>query len=251
MNSKNVFPFRALVWMLFGLFSVLSAPAPFAEIPAVPPLSPELKGPEKQNLSYIFKEMRKADETLASFEATFKETQVDAILKDREVSEGKLYYKKPNFVKWAFEKPGVKEFVVREKEAWLYIPRIKQVQKVRLSEQKKFEALPVGLGKSPEEAGSRYTVKFVGVDKADGKTVFRLVLLPKPDLETPLPYQSIVLDIEEGLWLPARKVEITEKGGNQTIIELSNIDKKKNLSNNLFNMPKGVEVVDYSQSDLP
>jgi outer membrane lipoprotein-sorting protein len=196
--------------------------------------------------------MRKADDALSSFQATFKETQVDAILKDQEVSEGKLYYRKPSFVKWAFETPGKKEFVLREKEAWLYIPKIKQVQKIRLSEQKKFEALPVGLGKSPEEAGSRYTVKFISEEKkADGKTVYRLALLPKPNPETPPPFESIVLDIEEGLWLPARRVEITEKGGNQTLIELNEIDKKKSLSDSLFSLPKGVEVVDYSQSDLP
>jgi outer membrane lipoprotein carrier protein len=199
------------------------------------------------DLAFVLENMRKADEGLACFEAAFKETLVDAILKDEEISRGTLYYQKPDRVKWVYESPGNKEFVLRKKEAWLYVPRARQVQKIRLSDEKKFQSLPLGLGKSPEEAGAGYSVRLLETIREEGKVTHRLELVPKADAESPAPWHSIVLDIEEGLWIPACRIELTELGGNRTIIELDAVNKTKKLPAGLFKMPKGVSVVDYSK----
>jgi len=218
---------------LFGVFSV----------PPVGGADP----PKDDKLSLVLGKMKEADGALVCFEAAFKETCIDAILHDEEISQGRLFYKKPDRVKWIYEEPAKKEFVLREKEVWLYIPKINQVQKIRLTDQKKLEALPVGLGKSPEESASRYEVKLLESLEEEGKTIYRLLLVPKEDPQAVQPFQKIVLDIEDGVWLPARRIELAETSGNRTIIELSSIKKKKDLNENLFKMPKGVEVVDYSK----
>ena len=209
---------------------------------------------EEDKLQFILSQLKKADAKLTSFVADFKETRIFLYSPEPEVAEGKIYFKKPQQVRWDYHPPGEKHIVLTPTKAWLYLPEIKQVQLINLKGEKKLSSLPIGLSGPSPDFEKNYQIRLI---EEEGETIenkrYILELTPVSDSEVAAAYTRILLTLSEGKWLPADRIELLELTGDKTIIELSEISLNTKISSKLFkfDVPKDVEIIDHTEKQPP
>ena len=187
---------------------------------------------------------------MKSFVADFKETRIFLYSPEPEVARGRIYFKKPEQVRWDYYPPGEKHIVLTPTKGWLYLPEIKQVQLINLKGEKKLSSLPIGLSGPAPDFEKNYRVRLI---EEEGETIekgrYILELTPRPDSEVAAVYTRILLSLSDKRWLPADRIELMEVTGDKTIIELSGISLNTKLSPNLFKfkVPKDVEIIDHTK----
>jgi len=217
--------------------------------PGDPAFAETSQKPDAENaglLSQVLGHMEQAGKNLVDLKANFQQTKVFTLFEDKTESGGKLTYKRPGKILWEFEEPNPSKLVINKEIAWLYLPKIKQVQKVNLKDKAQTESLLIGFGTSAAEIQDSYEVNLVGADKVDQKEAYILELIPKKELSSY--FSKILLWIDQEKWIPT-KTELVESSGDTTTIEFTAIQLNTHIPDDLFNfkIPNGAEVIDYSK----
>lgn len=193
------------------------------------------------DVNTILKKMEEAGKGFSTLQADFRQERTYALFDEKRASSGTILYKKPGAMLWKYNPPDNTVISIKGRRAVMYLPDVKQVQKISLAEDKKTEALLIGFGNTAEEITRNFTV----ASAAGGKGHYTLDLTPKTD-DLASHFQRLRLVIDEKNWLPVRS-ERFERGGDKTVFAFSNFKMGLTLKDELFDfkIPQGVEVVEY------
>ncbi|MCX6339415.1 MAG: outer membrane lipoprotein carrier protein LolA [Candidatus Aureabacteria bacterium] len=189
----------------------------------------------------ILKKMEEAGTRFTTLQADFRQERIYSLFDEKRESSGTIFYKKPSAMLWKYNPPDNTMIYLKERRALMYLPDIKQAQKISLAQDRKTETLLIGFGNTAEEIRRNFTV----VSSPGGKGRYTLDLTPKTD-ELASHFQRLRLVIDGERWLPVRS-ERFERGGDRTVFTFSNFKVGVTLKDELFDfkVPAGVEVVEY------
>lgn len=189
----------------------------------------------------VLKKMEEAGKRFTTLQADFRQERIYALFNEKRASSGTIFYKKPGAMLWKYNPPDNNVISIKGRRAVMYLPDIKQAQKISLAKDQKTESLLIGFGNTAEEITRNFTVALGPGEKG----CYTLDLTPKAG-ELASQFQKLRLVIDEKNWLPVRS-ERFERGGDRTIFTFSNFKTGLTLKDELFDfkIPKGVELVEY------
>ena len=131
-----------------------------------------------------------------------------------------------------------------------------QVNKMKWGSANRKELLP-GLGASLDEAAAKFNMELVPDEVANPKGIYRIKLIPKPqmpsDLEGDTPREIIEIWVKSDEWLPVQfgyQIENDGEGNLSVIVALAKIQRDIEMDVDLFKfvVPNDAEVIDLSAS---
>lgn len=236
MTAKSTFiQIFGTILLIFMQGSIASAASDFTCI------SPLAESEQKGLIS----EVEKVYQGVQSLQGDFVQNSYTLGLNQREISSGKVYFKKPGLMDWWYEQPekSKQRFVADGKSLWMYQPLIPQVVIGDFSQSFSSD-LPVsfllGIGKMSER------FKLVSACNTDRGLALRL--LPQKQ-DASLDEFTLLVDRKSRSPLGARLVDA---GGNETAIVFANIEINNPIdqSHFSFSVPRGVDVIDKRKGAL-
>ncbi len=178
----------------------------------------------------------------ADFSADFKHTHFAAARRGKGRSEsGKVFLKKPGLMRWDYDKPTLKYFVVDGERLWFYKPEEAQV-----IVNDKFKEADISAGLSflwsTKKLGEEFEVRhFTGPDP-QGQPVPKDAIKLTPKKPDPNVKDVVFYLDEHGL---VQKAMSKDHLGNINVLELSHIQLNQGLKKEafLFVPPDGVKVI--------
>ena len=167
---------------------------------------------------------------LASMQCEFVQTKKVVLLNDRMVSKGKMFYKQPNKLRWEYTTPYTYVFVLNG-------------SKISLGKNQK-DVIDVNQSKVFKEIASIMMNSVVGKclsDKKSFKTTIKAsnseyiaTLIPQTK-EIKRLFNTIILHFDKQQSFVVR-VELIEKNGDVTTIDLKNIKKNNPVNDQVFSI---------------
>ena len=188
----------------------------------------------------LMEEKGKKVETLT---ADFTQVKRFSLFDDEHRSSGKIYYKKAGKMAWHYAPPDSNEVYLNDGVAWTYIPDIKQIQKIDLGNDYKISTLLIGFGVPASDLKKNFEISLVGEDEGGA---FVLDFVPK-NAEIAAMLEKIRVWLDREKMVPVR-TEQFERSKDTTVFEFSDIAVNRPIKDSFFkfSVPRGVEVVDYS-----
>ena len=205
----------------------------------------------------VFQNFKVAYEKSKNFSANFEETTLQA--GNKSVARGRLRFSKPNLLRKEYvshkDPTQLAQLIVLDGDfSWAYTPLLSQVNKMKWGRANRKELLP-GLGTSLDEASEKFNMELVPDEVANPKGIYRIKLVPKPqmppNLESNTLREIIEIWVKSDNWLPVQfgyETESDEEGSLSVIVAFANIQRDIEMDVDLFRfvIPDGVEVIDLS-----
>ncbi|MEJ2744626.1 MAG: outer membrane lipoprotein carrier protein LolA, partial [bacterium] len=123
----------------------------------------------------VLKKMEGAGKKFTTLQADFRQERTYALFDEKRASSGTISYKKPGAMLWKYNPPDNTVISIKGRRAVMYLPDIKQAQKISLAKDRKTESLLIGFGNTADEIRRNFTVA-----SAPGKKgYYTLDLTPK------------------------------------------------------------------------
>ncbi len=200
------------------------------------------------------KALKEAQEVVRHIQARYEQTkdlQADFTQKTRiegfatpVSSSGRLYIKKPGYLRWDYLEPAVEEIYVAKDDVKMYVPEHKQVLVGKLTHMAASQA-PLQLLQGVARIDEEFDVQPAptkGKSAGSGKAV---TLVPKAkEGESERPLQRIVVEVFPKTYF-LKTVALHEISGNVATFEFSGLKPNTGLKDELFDfkVPADVEVV--------
>lgn len=205
----------------------------------------------------VFQNFKAAYEKSKNFSADFEETTLRA--GNKSIARGRLMFSKPNLLRKEYvshkDPTQLAQLIVLDGEySWSYTPLLSQVNKMKWGRSNRKELLP-GLGASLDEAAEKFNMQLVPDEVANPKGIYRIKLIPKPQippsLEANTSREIIEIWVKSDKWLPVQfgyQSESDDEGNISVIVAFANIQRDIEMDADSFKfvMPDGVEVIDLS-----
>jgi outer membrane lipoprotein carrier protein len=183
----------------------------------------------QQSEQQIKKEIGQFAASMKTLQCDFVQTKHLKMLNDKMVSRGKMYYSQSNRLRWEYVTPYTYTFILNN-------------DKVLLKNKKRSDVIDVRQNKVFREIARMMMNSVVGdclndsksfknsISDRGGEWIATLVPLRK---EMKQLFQTIFLHFNKKQGV-VTSVEMVEKNGDRTIIELKNIKKNETIANNIF-----------------
>ena len=192
-------------------------------------LTPVLAMAQNEGEQKIIQKISKAAQSMTSMQCDFVQAKHMKLLNDNMVSYGKMYYQQNNKLRWEYTSPYTYTFILND-------------SKVLLKKGNRNDVIDVNQNKMFKEIARMMMNSVVGkclTDKKDFKISvaetseqYVATLLPqKKDMKQM--FSKIILYVNKRQ-LSIAKVEMQEKKGDNTVIELKNIQLNKNINASVF-----------------
>ncbi|MBP5478235.1 MAG: outer membrane lipoprotein carrier protein LolA [Bacteroidaceae bacterium] len=192
-------------------------------------LTPVLAMAQNEGEQKIIQKISKAAQSMTSMQCDFVQTKHMKLLNDNMVSYGKMYYQKSSKLRWEYTSPYTYTFILND-------------SKVLLKKGNRNDVIDVNQNKMFKEIARMMMNSVVGkclTDKKDFKISvaetseqYVATLLPqKKDMKQM--FSKVILYVNKRQ-LSIAKVEMQEKKGDNTVIELKNIQLNKNINASVF-----------------
>ena len=205
----------------------------------------------------VFQNFKAAYEKSKNFSADFEETTLRA--GNKSIARGRLMFSKPNLLRKEYvshkDPTQLAQLIVLDGEySWSYTPLLSQVNKMKWGRSNRKELLP-GLGASLDEAAEKFNMQLVPDEVANPKGIYRIKLIPKPQippsLEANTPREIIEIWVKSDKWLPVQfgyQSESDDEGNISVIVAFAHIQRDIEMDADSFKfvIPDGVEVIDLS-----
>ena len=205
----------------------------------------------------VFQNFKAAYEKSKNFSADFEETTLQA--GNKSIARGQLMFSRPNLLRKEYvsrrDPTQLAQLIVLDGEySWSYTPLLSQVNKMKWGRSNRKELLP-GLGASLDEAAEKFNMELVPDEVANPKGIYRIKLLPKPQIppntETNAPREIIEIWVKSDNWLPVQfgyQTESDDEGSISVIVAFAKIQRDIEMDADLFKfiIPDGAEVIDLS-----
>lgn len=188
------------------------------------PLSAQIK-----HEAQVRQQINQAASAMKTMQCDFVQTKHIRMLNDKMVSKGRMYYQQPNRLRWEYTSPYAYTFILNG-------------DKVMLKNQQRNDVIDANQNKLFREIARIMMNTVVGKCLSDDKD-FQTTLSETPTewIATLVPqrkdmkgmFQKIILHFNRQQAMVAQ-VELIEKQGNKTIIELKNVRANEALNANLF-----------------
>jgi len=208
------------------------------------------KSAQAKSLQKLLEEHYRMPHTLqAVFLERYSEGQ-----KQARVESGKVYFRRPGQMRWEYESPEQKLFVVDGKYTWFYVPYDHTVTKAPLRESADWRT-PLSLLTRKADlsrlCGELSVINQTGTPS--GHAVLRCVPKEEAGKEHDRDYTDVLLEVDSSTGELAR-IEIRQPGGIDLEYRFGSWLTDIPLTNDLFRfqVPAGVAIVDGSLSpDAP
>ena len=189
----------------------------------------------------ILKRMEEAGKGLVALQADFRQERTYALFGEKRASSGTIRYKRPGMMRWEYREPDRTAIYLKGGRAVLYVPDIRQAQRISLARDRKTESLLIGFGNTAEEIRRNFDVR--ASTSPEGMPVLDLV---PTSTELAAHFLKLRLVLDPKRWTPVRS-ERFEHGGDTTVFTFSNVNTDAPLEDEIFDfkIPPGTEVVEY------
>lgn len=192
-------------------------------------LTPVLAMAQNEGEQKIIQKVSKAAQSMTSMQCDFVQTKHMKLLNDNMVSYGKMYYQQNSKLRWEYTSPYTYTFILND-------------SKVLLKKGNRNDVIDVNQNKMFKEIARMMMNSVVGkciTDKKDFK--ISVAETPEQYVATLLPqkkdmkqmFSKVILYVNKRQ-LSIAKVEMQEKKGDNTVIELKNIQLNKNINASVF-----------------
>jgi len=190
-------------------------------------------------LNEIVDRVQERYEKTKNFQADFTQTSILKTVKQKQLSKGKAFIRKPGMMRWEYKEPEEQFIISDSKTIWFYVPADKQVMISNVasdSDSHSPNTFLAGSGKLRDT----FNIEFENEGKIS-QSQYLLRLIPKKS-------QPNMAKLIIGVNSEDFKIEMSsiyDIYGNQTIVSFSNIEINKELSEGIFHfeVPQGVRVV--------
>lgn len=192
-------------------------------------LTPVLAMAQNEGEQKIIQKISKAAQSMTSMQCDFVQTKHMKLLNDNMVSYGKMYYQQNSKLRWEYTSPYTYTFILKD-------------SKVLLKKGNRNDVIDVNQNKMFKEIARMMMNSVVGKCLTDKKD-FKISVAETPEqyVATLLPqkkdmkqmFSKIILYVNKRQ-LSIAKVEMQEKKGDNTVIELKNIQLNKNINASVF-----------------
>lgn len=192
-----------------------------------------------QKLKTVLLKIQNAYDKTSRFQANFRQKYHHKILKKVDESEGKIYFQKPGRLRWDYQKPHAKSFIVANNSLWVHQPQDNIVYTNKCFKQDGLTASIAflwGQGRITDLFLSTWFESQLG-EKQD----HHIVLTPKQKNGI---YKQLILSVDSKTYRVKQSIVIDLVGNmNQFIFTDAQFNQK--ISATLFkaDFPKGTEVM--------
>ena len=183
----------------------------------------------QQNEAQIRQAITQAASTMKTMQCDFTQTKHLKMLNDKMTSKGRMYYQQTNRLRWEYTSPYSYTFILND-------------DKVLLKNKQRNDVIDVNKNKLFREIARIMMNSVVGTSLTDDKSFKSTIatngnewiasLLPqRKDLKQL--FQKIVLHFSKKNAM-VKQVELIEKNGDRTVIELNNIRTNEKISADMF-----------------
>ena len=192
-------------------------------------LTPVLAMAQNEGEQKIIQKISKAAQSMTSMQCDFVQTKHMKLLNDNMVSYGKMYYQQSSKLRWEYTSPYTYTFILND-------------SKVLLKKGNRNDVIDVNQNKMFKEIARMMMNSVVGKCLTDKKDVkISVAETPEQYVATLLPqkkdmkqmFSKVILYVNKRQ-LSIAKVEMQEKKGDNTVIELKNIQLNKNINASVF-----------------
>ncbi len=175
----------------------------------------------------------------ASFQQTYRAPGIE------QIESGVFWLKKPGLMRWEYRQPEEKLFVADGKEAFLYMPRDRQVtiQPFSVSD---MHSTPLEFLLGSGNISKSFAVSWESEFKPNSGSAVTIRLTP---LKSEAEYSFLVLELDRENY-EIRGIIIHEPGGNTSRFAFTNFEINVKVDNKSFKFktPKGVEEVRFTDN---
>ena len=179
----------------------------------------------------IIEKINIATSQMENMECSFVQTKHIALLSDKMVSKGKMYYAQPDKLRWEYVTPYTYTFILNGNQVLL--KNSNRADVIDVEKNKMFKEIARLMMNSIMGKSLSDTKSFdISIEERPGEWVASLVPL-KRDMKQM--WQKLVLhfDISKNSVV---KVVMYEQSGDYTVIELFDIKKNKSIDEKIFNI---------------
>ena len=178
------------------------------------------------------------------FQADFtQETQIEGF-DTRFQSSGRVYIKRPGYLRWDYTKPSVEQIYVHDDQLQMYVPKHNQILKGNLTMMVAMKAplhLLQGVGKLTEH----FEVYATDNGRTGKGGLPLLTLIPKKRGQPESSVTRIVSEIQPGTYF-IRSIALHEVSGNISTFQFTNVQANTGIDDTVFTLepPEGVVIVE-------
>lgn len=199
---------------------------------AAPAMAPDVKA--------LVDRMQSFYEKTQDFTADFEQKYTYKIAKRTQTSTGKVTFKKPALMRWEYEKPSKKTFVLAGDKVYMHDPQAMLLTKANIGTNQLSASVTFlwGQGKLEDE----FSIQKVACKDCKGT---RLELTPlKPDPR----FKKIFLDVDPAT-AQVLKSTVIDPDGSENAITFKNLKTNVGVSQDAFrlNPPEGTQVQDFTK----
>jgi outer membrane lipoprotein carrier protein len=178
-------------------------------------------------------------EKTKNFQSDFTQTAVLKTVRQKQISKGRVFIKKPGMMRWEYKEPEEQLIVSDSKTIYLYAPRDKQVMMNSVSGDSDSHSPNTFLAGSGKLRDT-FNIEFEsGMANSDSQYLLKLIpKKPQPSMA------KLIIGVNKDDF----KIEMSimyDIYGNQTIVNFLNIETNKEIPEDIFHfeIPQGVRVV--------
>lgn len=187
---------------------------------------------EKQQQDVINK-INKAASELKTMSCSFTQTKYLSLLSDKMVSQGKMYYKQSNKLRWEYTSPYQYLFVFNGTQ--VYVGNKSRKDVIDTNTNKVFKEVARIMMSTVTGTALSNTNDFT-TQVTDDDNYYIVTLVPKKK-ELKKMFSKIILYFNKMNYMIA-EVNIYEKNNDRTNIKMTNISTNGTVNETLFNIPK-------------
>lgn len=228
---------------LLTTFCTFAAPAPAETKPAPtvetkPAPAAEAK-PAAPDVKSLVDRMQSFYEKIQDFTATFTQSYTYKMAKRTQTSTGQVTFKKPGMMRWEYETPDPKTFVLAGDRAYTYDPAAMLLTKAAFDQSQLSASVTFlfGTGKLEKE----FSIAKVDCAKCAGTLLELTPLRPDPR------FKKVRLEVDPKTAQVLRSI-VFDPDGSQNAITFANLKTNVGVSKDVFvlNAPAGTQVQDMT-----
>lgn len=203
------------------------------------PLPANVHGLEK--LEIIVERVSEVQRKTTTLQADFEQRKVSRLLQAPSVSQGTMYFRAPDTVRWEYLTPRPMTVLLTEGVAMTYRPAEKRAERIEIGRMQRRFVRFMGAGEPLEELRRYFSFTF----RDPGAKGDYVLLLEPTAYQIKKRISRLEITIDRDRFMPTG-FSYTEKDGDSTTYTFSNVEVNQPLEDALFEvtLPADVEVVE-------
>ena len=224
--------------LLLPIATSLLPAAPAAENPDTGSAPAPVSDP---TLKRILEQWDKRQQETQTLVASFTERKELNLLAKPVISKGEFFYSRPNRVRWEYNEPEHKVFVITEEQYTAYYPALKRAEEVPI---KKFVGKRLfrflGVGQKIGDLARYYDFSLAPTSDVKGTHLLRLTPRKRTVRDR---VSEMKIWVDDGTFLP-RQLQYVESDGDSTLLTFENMQSNVDVAATRFkvDLPDDVAV---------